>query len=180
MADSAALSYSGGFGRQWGHSAPAILIAAIVAVIGLGFRPYAVGELSLTVEAALLVLVLLTWLRMREHDRRLCELCARSMPLNAAGEAARFQRRFWLAHSGSNWRLLVPYLLVLLGTNFLTSTPGRVVWALAQSTMVYLILAYSTHRRLQPWCPWCAGGGGGSDTLDLDPDLPRGSSRQLV
>jgi len=74
----------------------------------------------------------------------------------------------------------VPYLVVLIGSNFLTSMPGRIVWALVQSTMIYLILAHASHRKLQPWCPWCSGGGGGTDQLDPDPDLPRGDRRQLV
>ena len=47
--------------------------------------------------------------------------------------------------------------------------------------MIYLILAYSSHRKLQPWCPWCSGGGGGSEEHKVDePDLPRGDRRQLV
>jgi hypothetical protein len=180
MADSVSLPYSGGFARSWGHYAPQLLSVAILLVIALGFRPYAVGLTTLLASVGLLLFVLLTWLHMRDHDRRLCERCASSMPLNAAEHAARYQRRFWLVHSGSNPRLLVPYLLVLVGSNFLTSMPGRTVWALVQLSMVYLILAHASHRKLQPWCSWCSGGGGGTEQLDPEPDLPRGDRRQLV
>jgi hypothetical protein len=180
MADSLSVPYPGGLARNWGHYAPQLLSGSILLIIALGFRPHGVGLPTLLASLLLLVFVLLTWLQMRDHDRRLCERCASSMPLNAAAHAARYQRRFWLVHTGSNPRLLVPYLLVLLGSNFLTSTPGRAVWALAQASMIYLILAHASHRKLQPWCPWCSGGGGGSERFDADPDLPRGDHRQLV
>jgi hypothetical protein len=180
MADSISLPYSAGSARRWGHYAPQLLSVAILVVIALAFRPYAVNLFTLLATGGLLIFVLLTWLQMREHDRRLCELCAQSMPLNAAEDAARYHRRFWLAHSGSNPKLMVPYMAVLISTNFLTSLPGRVIWAVVQSSMIYLIVAYSSHRKLQPWCQWCSGGGGGTEEFDPDPDRPRGNSRQLV
>ncbi|MDQ2837558.1 MAG: hypothetical protein M3Y42_15600 [Actinomycetota bacterium] len=180
MTESYGLSYAGGFGRRWGHFAPQLLSAAILTAIALGIRPITPSPLTVLASLSLLVFVVMTWLLMRQHDRRLCESCAASMPLNAAEHAARYQRRFWLAHAGSNWRLVVPYLIVLIGSNFLTSTPGRLCWAVVQSSMIYLILAYGSHRKLQPWCPWCSGGGGGSEEEVPDPDLPRGDRRQLV
>ena len=77
--------------------------------------------LTLFTSLALLVFVVVTWLFMRQHDRRLCERCAASMPLNAAEHAARYSRRFRLAHAGSNPWVMVPYLIVLVGSNFLTT-----------------------------------------------------------
>lgn len=180
MADSLSLPYPGGLARRWGHYAPQLLSGAILLVIALGFQPHAVGLPTLLATVVLLVFVLLTWLQMRDHDRRLCEQCACSMPLNAAEHAARHQRRFWLVHAGSNPRLLVPYLVVLVGSNFLTSLPGRGVWALVQASMIYLIMAHASHRKLQPWCPWCSDGGGGSEQVDPEPDVPRGDRRQLI
>jgi hypothetical protein len=180
MANSVPLPYSDGFAEQWGHYAPQLLSGSILLVIAIGFRPYALGLPALVASTLLLLFVLVTWLQMRDHDRRLCERCARSMPLNAAEHAARYQRRFWLTHAGSNPRLLVPYLAVLIGSNFLTSTPGRILWAVVQASMIYLILSHASHRKLQPWCPWCSGGGGGTERFDPDPDAPRGDRRQLV
>ena len=104
-----------------------------------------------------------------------------SMPLNAAEQAGRYQRRFWMAHTGAEQRFLIPYLVVLLGSNFFPGTTGRIAWAAIQSSMIYLILSYSTHRRLQPWCPWCSDGGGGEERED--PVRPRplpDTPRQLV
>jgi hypothetical protein len=75
-------------------------------------------------------------------------------------------------------RLLVTYLIVQLGTNVGVTGAGRIGWAIIQCSMIYLILSYTTHRRLQPWCPWCRGGDGGREHTPSDP-LPD-DRRQLV
>jgi hypothetical protein len=118
---------------------------------------------------------------MRRHDRRLCEHCMASMPLNAAETSVKMGRRFWMAHTGSEKRFLIPYIIVLLGSNFATGTIGRGFWAIMQLSMIYLILSNTTHRRLQPWCPWCSNGGGGEEHEDTPtpPPLPQ-DYRQLV
>jgi hypothetical protein len=122
----------------------------------------------------------LSWLLMRRHDRRLCEQCVSAMPLNASERATRYQRRFWMAHTGSERRFLIPYLVVLIASNFaVTTTVGRLFWVVMQASMIYLIRSQVTHRRLQPWCPWCSDGGGGSHQEEDAPDpvLPQ---HQLV
>jgi hypothetical protein len=164
----------------WGHFAPEILSVSIVAAIIVGLRPPA-GLLAVTVPVSLVTLVLTSWLFMRRHDRRLCEQCVAAMPLNAAEKAVRYQRRFLLSHSGSEPRFLVPYLTVLIGSNFFPGTWGRVAWAVIQCSMIYLIMSQMTHRRFQPWCPWCSEGGGGSgrDRDVAPPPLPD-NDRQLV
>jgi hypothetical protein len=165
---------------RWGHFAPELLIASIGGVILLGVHPLT-GPLMLTVPIALLSFVVGSWLLMRRHDRRLCELCVASMPLNPSELATRYARRFWMAHTGSERRFMFPYLAVLIGSNFAPGTVGRIFWAVVQSSMIYLILSYSTHRRLQPWCPWCSGGGGGEEHEDpVTPDPVPGDRRQLV
>lgn len=165
---------------RWGHAAPRLLSGAILAVIALGVRSTPPTLLSVVASLLLLAFVLVTWLQLRLHDRRLCETCVLSLPLNAAEHAAGLRRRFWVAHAGSNPWLLIPYLAVLIGSNFLLSTAGRIAWAVVQASMIYLLLSYTSHRRLQPWCPWCAGGGGGAGDEVSDPDVPRGDRRQLV
>lgn len=154
-----------------GHHASAVLIGAIVAVVGMGIFPPP-GVFAFTMPIALLLVVVLAWLLMRQHDRRLCEQCVMSMPLNPAERAGRLKRRFWMAHTGSEPRFLIPYLVVLISSNFATSTIGRAGWALMQLSMVYLIMSNSTHRRLQPWCPWCSEGGGGDEVKDTPPVIP--------
>lgn len=164
----------------WGHYAPEILSGAIVGAIIIGLRPPP-GMLALTLPVALIGLVVISWLLMRRHDRQLCEQCVAAMPLNAAEKAVRYQRRFWLAHTGTEPRFLVPYLAVLVASNFFPGTWGRIAWALIQLSIVYLIMSHVTHRRFQPWCTWCSNGGGGADRdVDLTPPPLPDNDRELV
>jgi hypothetical protein len=161
-----------------GHYAVEMLAAAIVAVVLLQFVSVD-PLLSLALAFTLVAFVLLCWLLMRDHDRRLCERCVMDMPLNPGEEAKRLHRRFWMAHTGSEPRFLVPYLTVLISSNFATTTIGRVGWGLIQLSMVYLLMSQGTHRRLQPWCPWCSEGGGGSEVDETPPVVPH-DDRLLV
>jgi len=156
----------------WGHYGSEALIGSIFATIIVAFYPPP-GLLALTLPLSLFTFVLATWLIMRKHDRKLCEMCMSSMPLNPAKEAERRKRRFWMAHTGSEPRFLVPYMAVIIGASLAFSTIGPIPWAIIQSTMMYLILAQSTHRRLQPWCPWCSDGGGGQEVEAPEPVIPQ-------
>jgi hypothetical protein len=160
-----------------GHHASQVLIASIVVVVLVSAAPLP-GRLALTVPIALAALVLGSWLLMREHDRQLCEQCMLSMPLNPAAQATRYRRRFWVVHTGAKPQFLIPYIAVLIGSNFAIPATGRLCWALIQLSMVYLILATSTHRKLQPWCPWCSEGGGGTHVDEVPPLRP--DDRQLT
>lgn len=180
MSETYGVPYAGPrFTDRWGHRSPALLSASIVAAIALGIRPANATPLTALAAMALLVFVLVTWLLMRQHDRRLCESCVAELPLNAAQAASKYHRRFWAVHAGSNPWILGPYLVALVGTNFLMSPLGRIAWAVMQASMVFLILSHTTHRRLQPWCGWCSGGGGGTDRIVDTPVLPR-DDRTLV
>jgi hypothetical protein len=155
-----------------------MLIGTIIAVVAVTVMPLP-GLFALTVPVALFGFVIVCFLLMREHDRRLCEMCMLSMPLNAAERASHFQLRFWLAHSATDPRIIGPYMVVLIGSNFAIGIIGHAGWAAIQLTMIYLVLAYSTHRKLQPWCPWCSEGGGGTHVDETPPVLPH-DDRLLV
>jgi hypothetical protein len=174
-----AYAESGRLTGWWGHYAPQALMVSIFGVIVLKLRPVEDPLLGLTIAVGLLSFILCTWLVMRRHDRRLCEHCMASMPLNPSAQAVRYKRRFWLSHTGSEMRFVIPYLAVLIGLGFATTPVGVVAWVLAQTTMIYAILAFATHRRLQPWCPWCRNGGGGDEEL-VTPDPVPSDHRQLV
>jgi hypothetical protein len=153
---------------RWGHFGSAGLTISVVATIMLVLRPpAATGGSALIAPAIILAFALISWRAMRQHDRRLCEACARSMPLNTAEVAARYRMRFAVAHAASVKWIVISYLVVLVGSDVVL-LPGavneRLVWAAIQSTMVYLVLAYSSHRRFQPWCPQCRGGHGERDS----------------
>lgn len=159
-----------------GHHASVMLIVSVVGAVVLGLYPLS-GVFAFSVPVALFGFVLLSWVLMRQHDRRLCEICMTSMPLNPSEQATKLRRRFWMAHTGSEPRFLIPYLAVLIGSNFTTTTYGRYGWAIVQLSMIYLLLAQSTHRRLQPWCPWCSDGGGGEE-VDHTPPVRPNDDRQ--
>ena len=168
---------------RWGHWGTQILIASVVATIGLALRPPPPGNpLALEAPVALFFLVLASWGFMRHHDRRLCESCMSSLPLDASQVASRYRRRLAVAHLGSDLRITVAYLVVLiasspvlLNTDLLPTRIAQVVWAAIQCSMIYLVLSYRTHRKLQPWCPQCSGGDGGHDHVDAPEPVPTGS-----
>jgi hypothetical protein len=178
MADSARLPWGERLSATLGHHAVNMLVASIFAVVALQLVPLPMVT-AMAVSITLFAFVLLCWLLMREHDRRLCEHCVLAMPLNPSERAKRYHRRLWMAHTGLEPRFVVPYLVVLISSNFATSTIGRIGWALIQLSMAYLILSQSTHRKLQPWCPWCRDGGGGEEVDETPPVVPH-DDRQLV
>jgi hypothetical protein len=179
------LPYPGRAADRWGHFSARILIAAIVVSIVLGLRPLPYSNPgALFVPLLLFIVVIASAVLMRQHDRRLCEQCLAAMPLNAAEMATRYHRRFAVTHLAEQPRMVVGYLLMLLGANLaLLGTgvlPHRVeltLWAACQSTMIYLIVAHSTHRRLQPWCPQCSGRDGGGEWLTSTDPMPTGSQQ---
>jgi hypothetical protein len=153
----------------WGHYGGESLIVAIAASILVGLFPQP-GVTGMAIALAIIAGVIGGFLLMRRHDRQLCEMCMAHLPLDPAGEADRKAARFWVAHNGSEMRYVAPYLAVVLGSSFAYDYIGKWVWAAIQATLVYLVLAQVTHRRLQPWCPWCRGGG--DDVPELPEVLP--------
>lgn len=147
-----------------------VLIGAIVAATAVNVAPNLSTDARSAVSLAIMAIVLLTWPAVRSHDRRLCARCAKAMPLDAPSVAARYPRRFTVAHLGERKLLAVGYLGVLVVADVvlltMPSAIGRLLWCLVQTSLVYLVLAYDTHRRFQPWCPYCSSGGGGTEHVD--------------
>ena len=69
--------------------------------------------------------------------------------------------------------LLVGSSVFLMGGTSVLRVAGPYAWSAVQSTMIYLVLCHTTHRRLQPWCPQCRGDDG-DHAVDRDP-TPSGS-----
>jgi hypothetical protein len=158
-----------------GHWASHILILSIGGAVLLRVSPIDPADpLALFLPLMLMVVVVASWLRMREHDRRLCERCMSSLPLSPSESAARYSRRLRTVHRASNKRLVGGYIAVLIGSAFIPGTIGLWIWAGVQATLIYLVLSSATHRRLQPWCPECSSDGGGSERISPDP-VPHGS-----
>jgi len=152
---------------RWGHFGPTWIATSVAAIIAFGLDPVPMTNASaLAVLVAILAFALIGWAAMRQHDRQLCEICVLSMPLNLAEVAARHRLRFAIVHAMVAKSIAFSYLAVVVGSD-LVLLPGptiaRIAWAAIQSTMVYVVLAYSSHRRFQPWCPRCMGGDGERD-----------------
>jgi hypothetical protein len=150
--------------RTAGHYAPWFLAALLGALVVLTVVP----ALSAAVPLAVLFAILLAALAgagylalcVFAHNRRLCERCIASVPLDASRVAGRYGIRFRVAHLFERRAFAVAYLGTVLGSAALATHPvGRYVWATVQASLVYLLVVYVTHQRLQPWCPRCRNGG---------------------
>ena len=167
--------FGAGVMNRWGHWASQLLIATIVLAILLRVRPISPGSLmALLAPVALMALVIASWVMMRKHDRRLCEHCMSAMPLDASRSAVRYKHRLATAHLGSSKPLVVGYFIALIGSAFIPGTVGMIIWTTMQLSMIYLLLSYTTHRRLQPWCRGCRGRGGEDESVDSPEPVPHG------
>ena len=135
---------------------------AIAGILLFGLHPATTRTpAALLIPLALFAFAGFSWIVMRTHDRRLCEPCMRSMPLDAAKTAERYKRRFRTVHLADNRTLVLGYVALLVAGDVLwlrAGMSGRIVWAVVESSMFYLVFCYSSHRRFQPWCPECRGG----------------------
>ena len=146
--------------RTIGHYAPWLLSILVGCLIVLTSVPAASSSAPWQVLVAVQVGVVFLAVSMFAHNRRLCGRCIAAVPLDAAGVAARYGRRFQVAHLFERKAYAIGYLTLLLGLSFVSDHPiGRYAWAVGQATLVYLLLSYVTHQRLQPWCPRCRNGG---------------------
>jgi MFS family permease len=146
--------------RIAGHYAPWFIATLIGSLIGLTLLPSVAAHVGWQLLLALLGAVVLLALSMFAHNRHLCERCIASVPLDASGAAARYAIRFRVAHLFERRRYAVGYLTIVVGSSLLDVHPvGRYGWAVVQMSLIYLLVVYVTHQRLQPWCPYCRNGG---------------------
>jgi hypothetical protein len=146
--------------RTVGHFAPWFLAVLVGSLIAMTLVPYVAPILTWYVLAGMLVVALVLGISLIAHNRRLCERCIASMPLDAATVAVRYALRFRVAHLFENRLLALGYLALVAGSSFLYAHPvGKYGWAVVEATLIYLLFVYVTHQRLQPWCPYCKTGG---------------------
>jgi hypothetical protein len=146
--------------RIIGHYAPWFLAILVGALIALTLLPAVASFVPWQAQVVLLAVAVFLGLSILAHNRRLCERCIASLPLDASTVADRYAVRFRVAHLFESRLFALCYLGAVAGSSFLYSHPvGRYGWAVAQASLVYLLLVYVTHQRLQPWCPHCKNGG---------------------
>jgi hypothetical protein len=146
--------------RIVGHYAPWFLAVLVGTLIALTLVPAAAPLVAWPVLLVLLGAVIYFALTIFAHNRHLCERCIASVPLDASTVASRYALRFRVAHLFERKLFAFGYLAAVVGTSFLYAHPiGKYGWAVTQASLVYLLLVYVTHQRLQPWCPHCENGG---------------------
>jgi high-affinity Fe2+/Pb2+ permease len=146
--------------RLVGHYAPWLLAVVVGVLIALTLAPALTIFIGWEVLILLLAAVGFLAFSIFAHNRRLCERCIASMPLDASTVASRYAVRFRIAHLFERRVFAGCYLGAVVGSSFLYDHPiGRYAWAAAQVSLVYLLRVYVTHQRLQPWCPYCKHGG---------------------
>lgn len=146
--------------RFVGHFAPRLLTALVGALVVVTLVPAAAALLGWQVMAVAMVVVVLLAFSLFAHNRRLCERCIASVPLDASAAAGRYAFRFRVTHLFERRLFAVCYLAAVAGCSLLYADPvGRYCWAAAEASLAYLLSVYVTHQRLRPWCPYCRAGG---------------------
>ena len=146
--------------RIVGHYAPTLLATLVGALIVVTLVPAAAAYATLPVLALVAVATVGLAASIFAHNRRLCERCIAAMPLDAGAVAGRYAVRFRVAHLFERRLFALCYLAALVCAAAVGWHPvGRYGWAAAQLSLIYLLLVYVTHQRLQPWCPYCRNGG---------------------
>jgi hypothetical protein len=146
--------------RVLGHHAPRLLAGLVAILIALTLIPGIPPSIAVPILLASLVAAVVLGGSIFSHNRGLCERCIASMPLEATAVAGRYSARFRVAHFFEHKLFAFGYVAALVGFSLLYFHPlGKYAWAAAQASLAYLLLVYTTHQRLQPWCPQCASGG---------------------
>ncbi|MDT4989025.1 MAG: hypothetical protein QOI74_3119 [Micromonosporaceae bacterium] len=146
--------------RTVGHYAPGMLATLVGSLIVLTLVPAASSYVAWQVVMVVFAVVIFLALSILAHNRHLCERCIAAMPLDAATVAGRYAVRFRVAHLFERKLFALCYLTTVVGSALLYFHPiARYGWAAVQASLIYLLLVYVTHQRLQPWCPHCRNGG---------------------
>lgn len=118
------------------------------------------------------VIIAAVFAQVAVHDRRLCERCAASTPLDPQRSVTRWKLLLRLSHVK---RLTFALMAVLTVKLILEQAfrPAGWLFAFDEATTAVLgvfVLSWWAHSRLQPWCPWCHWGGGGDHEEAPEPD----------
>jgi hypothetical protein len=113
----------------------------------------------------------------QQHGRGLCEECVTEFRTDAAEYAEARRWRFTVLHK-SNWIFLL--VMGAIAVSYVVPQPWRsVALGVGVVTGGVMTLFSRFHASYQPWCPYCRGGGKGSDEKAPEP-VPDPSSNQPV
>lgn len=114
---------------------------------------------------ALTALVIVLGVR---HDRLLCERCIADWPLDGEQRAEKRRPLFGLFHVMRNHGILFSLGLVAIALPSFLVKQGWVEVASSLGVDLAVIALFGVtviHRRYQPWCPQCRGGGGPKEVV---------------
>ena len=95
------------------------------------------------------------------------------MPLNAPQLGARYRRQFAVIHTLTRTRTRVTVgALVAATVMALTILAWLPALAVCLVVNFWGAVALLRHQRLQPWCPYCGGGGSAHDPTVTAPPTP--------
>lgn len=119
----------------------------------------------------------------RYHLNNLCEKCISEAPDDPDAEVTTHKRELRLFHSPQIRAVTFALLLAWGVFAFrLSQRPHLAWWLVLADCLGLALLAYGgfimlTHRRLEPWCPYCRSGGGGSSEVPEDTTGGPGSNK---
>jgi hypothetical protein len=131
-----------------------VLSAAFDIVAYIFILPFVVSLIFAPVTMAVLIASLVA---LYLHARRLCETCARSMPLDCASLAQKRKIHLHLMHildgnKKAYWGAVVVLVVAMFFVHGMLALALSVFFKLAGVEIIY---GSVTHKKLQPWCPWC-------------------------
>jgi len=147
--------------RHGRHLAVPAIYAFIVVTVTMQWLPEMPRIVNLLMFAALMGL----FYAYMQHDRELCDRCMAKMPLDPDA-AVRRNRRLLKARHHPLW-VLGPMVALVVTEDLLPyqSWEEKVAGTLVNAVFAIFITVATRHQHLQPWCPWCRGGGGDDDAL---------------
>src|SRR4051812_14968670 len=98
-----------------GHHAPRILLGVVAALVALTVAPMPAQVSTQLLFGGLMTLMVLTVVlavAIFSHNRKLCERCISSVPLNASAVASKYSARFRVAHFFERKLFALAYLAV--------------------------------------------------------------------
>lgn len=105
--------------------------------------------------------------------RGLCEACITAVPLNAPQLGDRYRRQFAAIHALTRTRTRVTVGALVAATVMkLTILAWLPALAVCAAAIFWGAIALLRHQRLQPWCPYCGGGGSAHDPTVTAPPTP--------
>src|SRR2546423_7127280 len=102
--------------RFVGHYAPWFLATLVSALIALTLVPAASSFVPWQAMVALLAVAVFLGISILVHNRRLCERCIASLPLDASTVASRYAIRFRVAHLFERKLFALCYLAAVAGS----------------------------------------------------------------